>query len=317
MLKKKENKGITLIALVITVIILLILAGVTIAAISGDNGILAQASRAKQESEKASIIEQIRLDIMEKQTENEGIIYDEDFYQILENYGSISNDKTTLTTTKGNYKILISDIYSGKLQKNWENKVISAIGDSITDGFGSSDGNGYLMKLSDILNLKRINNYGVASTAIGGTDDTAFVNRFLNESLSTYQEIDSETDLIFIFGGHNDFETQGNLGDTTNETLYGSLYLLYNGLKEKYPSATIVFATPLQRAEEGGNNFMRGVARIIKDYCDTNNIPVIDLYNESGITIENSSTYLMDGVHPNDEGYTLVANAIANFLLNL
>lgn len=317
MLKKKENKGITLIALVITVIILLILAGVTIAAISGDNGILAQASRAKQESEKASIIEQIRLDIMEKQTENEGIIYDEDFYQILENYGSISNDETTLTTTKGNYKILISDIYSGKLQKNWENKVISAIGDSITDGFGSSDGNGYLMKLSDILNLKRINNYGVASTAIGGTDDTAFVNRFLNESLSTYQEIDSETDLIFIFGGHNDFETQGNLGDTTNETLYGSLYLLYNGLKEKYPSATIVFATPLQRAEEGGNNFMRGVARIIKDYCDTNNIPVIDLYNESGITIENSSTYLMDGVHPNDEGYTLVANAIANFLLNL
>ena len=317
MLKKKENKGITLIALVITVIILLILAGVTIAAISGDNGILAQASRAKQESEKASIIEQIRLDIMEKQTENEGIIYDEDFYQILENYGSISNDETTLTTTKGNYKTLISDIYSGKLQKNWENKVISAIGDSITDGFGSSDGNGYLMKLSDILNLKRINNYGVASTTIGGTDDTAFVNRFLNESLSTYQEIDSETDLIFIFGGHNDFETQGNLGDTTNETLYGSLYLLYNGLKEKYPSATIVFATPLQRAEEGGNNFMRGVARIIKDYCDTNNIPVIDLYNESGITIENSSTYLMDGVHPNDEGYTLVANAIANYLLNL
>lgn len=317
MLKKKENKGITLIALVITVIILLILAGVTIAAISGDNGILAQASRAKQESEKASIIEQIRLDIMEKQTENEGIIYDEDFYQILENYGSISNDETTLTTTKGNYKILISDIYSGKLQKNWENKVISAIGDSITDGFGSSDGNGYLMELSDILNLKRINNYGVASTTIGGTDDTAFVNRFLNESLSTYQEIDSETDLIFIFGGHNDFETQGNLGDTTNETLYGSLYLLYNGLKEKYPSATIVFATPLQRAEEGGNNFMRGVARIIKDYCDTNNIPVIDLYNESGITIENSSTYLMDDVHPNDEGYTLVANAIANFLLNL
>ena len=299
------------------IIVLLIVAGVSIVTLTGDNGILAQASRAKQESEKASIIEQIRLDIMEKQTENEGIIYDEDFYQILENYGSISNDETTLTTTKGNYKILISDIYSGKLQKNWENKVISAIGDSITDGFGSSDGNGYLMKLSDILNLKRINNYGVASTTIGGTDDTAFVNRFLNESLSTYQEIDSETDLIFIFGGHNDFETQGNLGDTTNETLYGSLYLLYNGLKEKYPSATIVFATPLQRAEEGGNNFMRGVARIIKDYCDTNNIPVIDLYNESGITIENSSTYLMDGVHPNDEGYTLVANAIANFLLNL
>ena len=93
-MKKKflNQRGITLIALVITIIVLLILAGVTIATLTGDNGILAQASRAKQESQKASIIEQIRLDIMEKQTENEGIIYDEDFYQILENYGSISND---------------------------------------------------------------------------------------------------------------------------------------------------------------------------------------------------------------------------------
>ncbi len=123
MLKKKENKGITLIALVITVIILLILAGVTIAAISGDNGILAQASRAKQESEKASIIEQIRLDIMEKQTENEGIIYDEDFYQILENYGSISEDETKLTTIKGNYEIIISDIYNGEVKRKSNNLI--------------------------------------------------------------------------------------------------------------------------------------------------------------------------------------------------
>ena len=40
---KKGQKGITLIALVITVIVLLILAGVTIAALSGDNGILTKA----------------------------------------------------------------------------------------------------------------------------------------------------------------------------------------------------------------------------------------------------------------------------------
>ena len=39
-MKIKSNKGITLIALVITIIVLLILAGVTIAALSGDNGIL-------------------------------------------------------------------------------------------------------------------------------------------------------------------------------------------------------------------------------------------------------------------------------------
>ena len=52
MKKSKKEEGITLIALVITVIILLILAGVTIAAISGDNGILQNAARAKEETKE-------------------------------------------------------------------------------------------------------------------------------------------------------------------------------------------------------------------------------------------------------------------------
>ena len=49
-IKAKSNKGITLIALVITIIVLLILAGVTIAALSGDNGILKRAAEAKEQT---------------------------------------------------------------------------------------------------------------------------------------------------------------------------------------------------------------------------------------------------------------------------
>ena len=41
-----KNKGITLIALVITIIVLLILAGVSIAMLTGQNGILSQAQNA-------------------------------------------------------------------------------------------------------------------------------------------------------------------------------------------------------------------------------------------------------------------------------
>ena len=44
---KNNEKGITLVALVITIIVLLILAGVTILALSGDNGILNRASQSK------------------------------------------------------------------------------------------------------------------------------------------------------------------------------------------------------------------------------------------------------------------------------
>ena len=51
---KREEQGITLIALVITIIVLLILAGVSIAMLTGENGILTQAQRAKEETENAT-----------------------------------------------------------------------------------------------------------------------------------------------------------------------------------------------------------------------------------------------------------------------
>ena len=46
--KKIKNKGITLVALVITIIILLILAGIAIASLTGDNRLFARANQARQ-----------------------------------------------------------------------------------------------------------------------------------------------------------------------------------------------------------------------------------------------------------------------------
>ena len=60
-MKNKKEAGITLIALTITVIVMLILAGITIAAISGDNGILQNAGKAKEKTELATLEEKIKL----------------------------------------------------------------------------------------------------------------------------------------------------------------------------------------------------------------------------------------------------------------
>ncbi len=60
----KSTKGITLIALVITIIVLLILAGVSIAMLTGENGILTQAQNAKDETEKASTLEEVQLEAL-------------------------------------------------------------------------------------------------------------------------------------------------------------------------------------------------------------------------------------------------------------
>jgi len=63
----KEEKGITLVALVITIIVLLILAGVSIALVVGNNGILGRATGAVEKSELATAEQEIKIAIADAQ----------------------------------------------------------------------------------------------------------------------------------------------------------------------------------------------------------------------------------------------------------
>ena len=56
-----KNDGITLIALVVTIVVLLILAGTSIAMLSGDNGIITQAQEAKLETRGGDVEERVNL----------------------------------------------------------------------------------------------------------------------------------------------------------------------------------------------------------------------------------------------------------------
>ena len=59
----RNNKGITLIALVVTIIVLLILAGVSIAMLTGKNGILTQGEKAKTDTANAEAVERINMEL--------------------------------------------------------------------------------------------------------------------------------------------------------------------------------------------------------------------------------------------------------------
>ena len=72
----QREKGITLIALVVTIVVLLILAGVSISMLSGDDGIINQAQKASKKTSEAENIEKIRLAISEAQM-------GEEYYQKL------------------------------------------------------------------------------------------------------------------------------------------------------------------------------------------------------------------------------------------
>ena len=88
-LNLKERKGITLIALVITIIVLLILAGVSVAMLTGQNGILTQANNAKTSTANKSAEEKVKLAVMAARSQSEDASLDLEKLttEVTTNYG--------------------------------------------------------------------------------------------------------------------------------------------------------------------------------------------------------------------------------------
>jgi len=101
MKKIRNQKGITLIALVITIIVLLILASVSIAMISGDNGILSKAGEAKTKNEIANLKEQFNLlKINELMERYEGSGAKIETQKVEDTLNKMVNDKLITEDTK-------------------------------------------------------------------------------------------------------------------------------------------------------------------------------------------------------------------------
>ena len=124
MKNSKLPRGITLISLVITIIVLLILAGVSIAMLTGENGILTKVNDAKKETEIASVKEQAQLDIISwittklKEGESTTISTPEKIKEILEGINQNNDNKyykgftdTGITTPNG-YEVPFEELYS-------------------------------------------------------------------------------------------------------------------------------------------------------------------------------------------------------------
>ena len=106
---RNKNNGITLIALVVTIVVLLILAGISIGALTGDNGIIDQAHTAKEDTEIASWEEQIDLAIIDAENKHREPSLD-DVKEELKNKGVINDysqvdEEGTITTNEPVYEI--------------------------------------------------------------------------------------------------------------------------------------------------------------------------------------------------------------------
>lgn len=74
---KCKNKGITLISLVVTIIVLLILAGVSISMLTGENSILMQATKVKKKNEETTELERVQLTVTSALAQGHGTLNEE------------------------------------------------------------------------------------------------------------------------------------------------------------------------------------------------------------------------------------------------
>ncbi len=136
-MRKLNSKGITLVALVVTIVVLIILAGVTLASLTGEKGIIKEARTAKELAEKASLEEQVDLAIIkaEQKHRNPGI---DDVIEELKSSKVISKDEQVNKETGA----IITDLgyeITGKLD-DYIGKVSTGDNEGNTSG-GNTTGN--------------------------------------------------------------------------------------------------------------------------------------------------------------------------------
>ena len=97
----KVSNGITLIALVITIIVLLILAGISISMLSGDNSILQKATDAKTNTDNAQIKERVQLAYLAALTGGNGSLTEDSFKQeLIKEFGTSKITDDTIVTSE-------------------------------------------------------------------------------------------------------------------------------------------------------------------------------------------------------------------------
>ncbi len=177
---------------------------------TGENGIITRAVEASEETEKANLIEQVQMDILEKQTENQdGSISKEDFKEILEKYfdnvpEELPDDLTGLELIAkeeyGGQTIEIAEIWNGTFgeEKEYIGTTTSYVGYyADIDGDGNVDGIVY------------------ADLAVGGSGEWSNTNSWgiyeysaVTSGLKNYYV--SQTGYEGIFGTKDVLVSEGN-----------------------------------------------------------------------------------------------------------
>jgi lysophospholipase L1-like esterase len=212
----------------------------------------------------------------------------------------------------------------------WNTRKWTAFGDSITY---LNSWQPYVVKKLGLIHTNR----GIGGTTVANTGSIAYVDSSgnymdrppnpqptgstqINSSMSVDDRINTiptDTQLITIFGGRNDYGQNVPLGaitDTVDTTFYGALQIMINKIHTRIPNARKVILIPIYSSDDGTVN---SVGKTFDDYRNAikqiaylYGYPVIDLKANTGINKLNSTAYLSDGIHPNDAGGQRIAEVV-------
>ena len=222
----KSTKGITLIALVVTIIILLILAGVSIAMLTGNNGVLTQAKSAKEKTGEKGEQERVNLAASSAMTLGTGTITTENLNKAIQDEFGAGKSVTGTGpwTYQGEYK-------SYQIEKSGALKEIAKAGTKVTTvDYGenstaqaTADGAGNVFaKPND-------------ATYVEGTVDTGVVIKDKNNNEWVWVPVDDAT-LASMYQTAEGTALAGTTGVTTNKYSKGNII---SGVSRGTPNPTL------------------------------------------------------------------------------
>ncbi len=135
-----------------------------------------------------------------------------------------------------------------------QGKKILFLGDSITEGHGTSAPEHIYWNVVEQLTGAACKGYGIGGTRIARQQKPSECETADRYFGSRVAEMDPEADIVMVLGGTNDYghgdAPLGHPADRTPDTFYGAMHDLCRQLIEKYPTAVIVFMTPTHRLDE-------------------------------------------------------------------
>lgn len=167
--------------------------------------------------------------------------------------------------------------------------------------------------------------------AMGYADHYGEVNKqalsYFGDRMNILSQIDFEqVEVLVIEHGTNDYNCGFTLDNPQDpydiNTFGGALRHSLEVLQKSYPDMQIVLMTPIYCELNGtpstnldfGSGTLDAFVKLEQQIAEEYNVICIDAYHESGIGENNFENYLSDGLHPSNEGISLLGNFLADKL---